>query len=173
MSLPLLNCVLSLSPSIQNFQRGLTHKSLPLTSCFCAVATCGVNPRENLLIWVFSQSSYKSLSLTVPYKIGWLKIKCAVLACWLTIIGIINCNYSLSCQKSYYTCSLGEIIWIVLPNIRYLFRAISLIWRFVIKCQEIYLYQGSVYKHSFCNNSYGRFPSGYWMFPDKNIFLPQ
>lgn len=173
MSLPLLNCVLSLSSSIQNFQRGQTHKSLPLTSFFCAVTTCGVNPHENLLMWVFSHSSYKSLSLTVPYKICWWKVKCALFACWLTITGISNCNYSLSCQKTYYTCSTEEIIWIVLPNVRYLFRAISLIWQFVIKWQRIYLYQGSIYKHSFYNNSYGQFPSGYWTFPYENIFLPQ
>lgn len=49
----------------------------------------------------------------------------------------------------------------------------SSIWSFIIKCQEIYLYQGSIYKHSFCNNSYGMFPSCYWMVPDRNIFLPQ
>lgn len=84
---------------LQNFHRGQTHKFLPLP----ALATCGVNTHENLLKWVFFQSSYKSLSvsLTVPYKICWWKIKCAVLPCWLTIIGIINCNYSLSCQKTY------------------------------------------------------------------------
>lgn len=90
----------------------LKHSKLPsrpnsqipsLTSSFLAVPTCGVNPHENLLKWGFFQSSYKylSLSLTVLYKICWWKIKCAVLACWLTIIGIINCNYSLSCQKTY------------------------------------------------------------------------
>lgn len=166
----MLNCVLSLSPAVQNFQWGQTHKSLPLNSCFCAVVTCGVNPHKNLLMWIFSQSFYISPSLTVPTC--WQKIKCTELSHWLAIIGIMNWNYSLSCQKAYYTYFIGEIIWIGLPNVECLFRSISLIWRFVLKYQKIYLYQGSIYKHSFCKDSYGSFPSDYWMFPDKKTFFP-